>query len=93
MELFSVEVVGEDMEREDVFYGGEGVVLGEKVVHGGIVDGADSDCAAAVDLAGEVCGGEVVVEGGKLRVLGENSGNVVCIGGGDGGGEKEKEDS
>ena len=69
MELFGAKVVKEDMEGEDVFDGVDGRVGGEEVRHGGIVDGADSYDGAAVDLAGEVHEGEVVVEGQKAWVL------------------------
>ena len=71
MELFGAKVVEEDVEGEDVFDGVDGRVGGEEVGHGGVVDGADRYGGVAVDLAGEVREGEVVVEGRELRVVGE----------------------
>lgn len=87
VELLRVEVVEEDVEGEDVFDGAEGEVLREEIVHGGVVDGADGDCLAAVDLRRQLRYGKVVVEGGKLGVFSENTGDVESIGGG---GEEEK---
>ena len=71
VELFGAKVVEEDVEGEDVFDGVDGRVGGEEVGHGGVVDGADRYGGVAVDLAGEVREGEVVVEGRELRVVGE----------------------
>ena len=51
------------MEGEDVFDGVDGRVGGEEVEHGGIVDGT-----GGYGLAGEVCEGEVVVEGRQCQV-------------------------
>ncbi|CAL5406172.1 unnamed protein product [Camellia sinensis] len=90
VELFGAEVVGEDVEREDVFDCIESEVFGEEVGHGGVVDGAYGDGGAAVDLGGEVGDGEVVVEGGEVGVLGEDAGDVVGVSGG--GGEEEREE-
>lgn len=89
VELPRSEVVGEDMEGEYVLDGEEGVMLVEEVAHSGIVDGADGDGHAAVDLSGEVSNGEVVVEGGEFRVFGQNPSNVEAI---CGGGEEEEEE-
>lgn len=63
-------------------------MFGEDVRHGGVVDRTYGDSTAAVDLIGEVGGGEVVVEGGEAGVFGKNAGDVV---GGGGGGEEEEE--
>jgi len=87
VELLGAEVVEEDVEGEDVFDGVDGGVLGEEVVHGGVVDGADGDGGSSVDFGGEVREGEVVVEGGELRVLGEDARDVVRLGKG---GEEEE---
>lgn len=86
VELFGAEVVEEDVEGEDVFYGVDGGVLGEEVGHGGVVDGADGDGGLAVDLGGQVGQGQVVVEGRELRVLREDARDVVRVGG-----DEEKE--
>ena len=69
VELIGAKVVEEDMEGRNVFDGVDGRVGGEEVGHGGIVDSANSYDGAAVDLAGEVHEGEVVVEGQKAWVL------------------------
>ena len=69
VELFGAKVVEEDVEGEDVFYGVDERVDGEEVKHGGIVDDANSYGGAAIDLAGEVCEREVVVEGREVWVL------------------------
>ncbi|CAH9130501.1 unnamed protein product [Cuscuta epithymum] len=91
VELLGAEVVGEDVEGEDVLDGGEGEVLVEERAHAGVVDGADGDGHAAVDLAGEVGHGEVVVEGGEIGVLGEDLSDVegICGGGEEEDGEDE----
>ncbi|CAH9060655.1 unnamed protein product [Cuscuta europaea] len=81
VELLRPEVVGEDVEGEDVLDGGEGEVLVEERVHAGVVDGADGDGHAVVDLTREVGHGEVVVEGRELGVFGEDLSNVEGIGG------------
>ena len=51
------------MEGEDVFDGVDGRVGGEEVEHGGIVNGT-----SVYGLTGEVCEGEVVVEGRQCWV-------------------------
>ncbi|KAL0012394.1 hypothetical protein SO802_007502 [Lithocarpus litseifolius] len=66
VELFGIKVVEEDMEGEEVFDGVDVRVGGEEVAHGGIVDGANGYGGAVVDLVGEVCEGEVVVEGREV---------------------------
>ena len=66
VELFGTKVVEEVMEGEDVFDGVDGRVGGEEVRHGGVIDGADG---YGDDLTGEVCEGEVVVEGREVWVL------------------------
>ena len=63
VELFGTKVVEEDVEGEDAFDGVDGRVDGEEVARGGIIEGVDSYGGATVDLASEVCEGEVVVEG------------------------------
>lgn len=88
VELLGTEVIHEDVEGEHILKGRDGEVLVQDGRHGCIVDGEDGDGLAAVDLGGEVGDGEVVVEGGELRVLGENAGDVVCLGGG---GEEEED--
>lgn len=80
VELLGTEVVEEDMEGEDVFDGVDGRVLGEEFVHGGVVDGTDGDGGSSVDFGGEMREGEVVVEGGELRVLREDARDVVRLG-------------
>lgn len=70
------------MEGEDILESVYGEVFVKERCHGGIVNGEDGNGLAAVDLAGEMCGGEVVVEGGEFRVFGKNAGDVVAIGGG-----------
>ncbi|KAL2502731.1 Uncharacterized protein Fot_36579 [Forsythia ovata] len=50
MELFRPKVIREDVEGENVLDGESGEVFVEEFVHGGIVDSADGDGAAAVDL-------------------------------------------
>lgn len=89
VELLGAEVIHEDVEGKHILEGRDGEVLGEDGVHGGIVDSENGDGLAAVDLGGEVGESEVVVEGGERGVLGENAGDVVCLGGG---GEEEEED-
>ena len=69
VELLGAEVVEEDVEGEDVLDGVNGGVLAEEVRHGGVVHGADGDGGFAVDFRGQVGQGQVVVEGGELRVL------------------------
>ncbi|KAL4354784.1 hypothetical protein GQ457_06G027580 [Hibiscus cannabinus] len=59
--------------------------------HGGVVEGEDGYGLASVDLRGQVSGGEVVVEGGELRVFGEDESDVGCIGRGGEGEEEEEE--
>nr|GME08270.1 hypothetical protein PanWU01x14_356890 [Ipomoea batatas] len=54
VELLCAVVVQEDMEGEDILNGGDRVVLGEQICHGGVIDGADGDCVAAVDVGGEL---------------------------------------
>ena len=66
VELFGTKVVEEVMEGEDVFDGVDGRVGGEEVRHGGVIDGA---YGYGDDLTGEVCEGEVVVEGREVWVL------------------------
>jgi len=88
VELLGAEVVQEDMEGEDVFDGVDGRVFGKEVVHGGVVDGADGDGASSVDFWGEMREGEVVVEGGELRMLGEDVRDVVRLG--EGGEDEER---
>ena len=61
VELFCTKVVEEE-EGEDVFDGVDGRVGGEEVGHGGVVDYADGYGGTIVDLASEVCEGEVLVE-------------------------------
>ena len=63
MELFGAKVVKEDMEGKDVFDGVDGRVGGKEVGHGSIVDGADVNGGAAIDLTSKMREGEVVVEG------------------------------
>ncbi|PON32949.1 hypothetical protein PanWU01x14_356890 [Parasponia andersonii] len=79
VELLGAEVVEEDVDGEDVLDGVDGWVLGEDVVHGGVVDGADGDGGPPVDLGGEVGQGQVVVEGRELRVLREDLRDVVGL--------------
>lgn len=72
------------MEAESAFDDGEWMFSGESG-HGGIVQHEDSYCLSTIDLAVELCFGEVVVE---LAVLGERQedvGDVVSSGGGNGG--------
>ena len=82
MEFLGAEVIYQYVEGEDVLESVDGEVFVEKGRHGGVVKGEDSDGLAAVDLASEVGGGEVVVEGGEFGVFGKNSCDVVAIGGG-----------
>ncbi|THU43778.1 hypothetical protein C4D60_Mb02t00360 [Musa balbisiana] len=79
VELLGAEVVDEDVEGEEVLEGieGEARVGSEEGRHGGVVDGEDGDGETAVDLACEVGGCKVVVEGGELRVLRQNARDVV----------------
>lgn len=84
VELPAAEVVDEDVEGEDVLEGGDGEVFVQEGGHGGIVHGQDGYGLAAVDLAGEVGHGEVVVEGGETGVLGQYAGDVVGAAGGGG---------
>lgn len=90
MELFRAVVIDEDVKREHILDGADGEVLVEERRHGGVVERQDGDGEAAVDLAGEVRDGEVVVEGAELGVFGEDSGDVVGFSGG--GGEEEDEE-
>ncbi|KAL1817994.1 hypothetical protein ACET3Z_020568 [Daucus carota] len=84
VQFLGAEVICKDMQSEDVLHGVDREVLGQEVCHAGIVDSADGDGEAAVDVGGEVGDGEVVVEGGEFGVFGEDAGDVV---GGGGGGE------
>lgn len=77
VELLGAEVVGEDVEGQDVVYGVKRELLGYEVGHGRVVDRAHGDGLAAVDLLGEVGEGQVVVEGGEIRVFGQDAGDVV----------------
>lgn len=69
-------------------------MLGENGGHGGVVEGEDGDGLAAVDLRGEVGRGQVVVEGGEVRVVRQDAGYVVGRRGRDdgGGGQEEEEE-
>lgn len=91
MELLGAKVVEEDVERKDVLDSVDGGVASEDVRHGGVVQGADSNGGAAVDLAGEMGGGEVVVESGEVGVIGQYARDVVGMGDSEGG-EEEKEE-
>lgn len=66
MKLLGPEVVQQHVEGQHVLDGVDRGVLGEQIRHGGVVDGADGDGLAAVDLRSQVGGGEVVVEGGEV---------------------------
>ena len=81
VEFLGAEVIHQNMEGEDISDGVDGKLLGEEGRHGGIVNGEDGDGESAVDVAGEVGEGEVVVEGGELGVFGENASDVVAVGG------------
>lgn len=90
MKLLGSEVIQENVKGEDVLDGVDGGVLGKQVRHAGVVDGAYCDGGAAVDLCGEVGKGEVMVEGGEVRVGGEYARDVVRVGDSDGDREEEE---
>lgn len=79
MKLLGTEVVDEDMEREDILEGVEGELFRQERGHGSIVEGKNSNGFASVDVGSQVSEGEIVVEGGELRVFGEDACDVVCI--------------
>lgn len=66
VELDGVVVIEEDEEAEGVFDDGEWVFSGEGR-HCAIVEDEEGDGGAAVDFVGELCLGEVAVEGGVFR--------------------------
>ena len=55
VELLSAEIVEQHVEGENVLDGVDGEVFGEECRHGGVVDGADGDGGAVVDVGGQVC--------------------------------------
>ena len=69
VELLGAEVVEKNVQRKDVLDGVDGEAFSKQIRHSGIVDSTHSDGLPEVDLVGEVCDCEVVVEGGELRVL------------------------
>ena len=79
VDLAGGEVVGEDVEREEVLEREYGEVLPDDFAHSGVVDGEDCDRHSPVDLAGQMRLREVVVERGVFRVLGQDLGDVEAI--------------
>lgn len=91
VKLLGPEVVGEDMERENISESIDGVLFWKKWRHGGIVKSEDCDGLTAVNFGGQVGNGEVVIEGWELRVFGEYASDVVGVGDGREEEESEKE--
>ncbi|KAI4340299.1 hypothetical protein MLD38_025149 [Melastoma candidum] len=91
MELLGAKVVNEYMERKQVLQGTDGEVLVEDGGHRRVVEGKHGDGEPAVYLAGKVGNSEVVVERGELRVFGEDTRDVMGMGGGHGHKEEHEE--
>ena len=90
VEFLGVVVVEEDEEAQSVFDDGERVFSGEGS-HRAVVEDEEGDRRAAVDFVGELGLREVAVEGGVLRVISEDLGDVVASYGGSEGEERESE--
>lgn len=90
LEFGRVVVVEDDVNGEntlDDVYGTVGDGIEARVV-----DGENGDGLAAVDLIGEAGLSEEIIEGGEVRVVGEETGDVEGGGGGGGNGGEEKEE-
>ena len=92
VDLAGGEVVGEDVEREEVLEREYGEVLPDDFAHSGVVDGEDCDRHSPVDLPGQMRLREVVVERGVFRVLGQDLGDVEAIRNTDRARKEDKED-
>lgn len=88
IERVGVVVVKDDMDGDGILEGvaGEGGEGGD----GGVIDHEDGNGLAAIDFIGHLCLGEVLGEGGVLRVWLEDLDNIQ--GGRRGGDEEEEEE-